>query len=185
MRIISINSIEVLNNFTLFISIISIYLFKPYVIGLIIYMLLFYYKLIRLNIIEILLTIILIYHFGLVLDICLDFISSTFVGPKINSDYIMHITDNTNNTNTNNTNNTNTNNTNNTNTNSNINNQLPYDNIPRNINNTDSARLIRYLVGNIAALTARRPAARLTSFFVTNVTNVLIDIASNEERANY
>src|SRR5882762_4392629 len=175
MRIISINSIEVLNNFTLLISIISIYLFKPYVIGLIIYMLLFYYKLIRLNIMEILL--ILIFHFGLLLDISLDFISSTFVGPEFNSDYIKHMNDNNTNTNTNNTNNTNTN--------SNNNNQLPYDNIPRNINNTDPARLIRYLVGNIAALAARRPAGRLTSFFVTNVTNVLIDVASNEERANY
>src|SRR5882762_6304564 len=157
MRIISINSIEVLNNFTLLISIISIYLFKPYVIGLIIYMLLFYYKLIRLNIMEILLIIILIYHFGLLLDISLDFISSTFVGPEFNSDYIKHMNDN--NTNTNNNNNNN--------------------------NNTDPARLIRYLVGNIAALAARRPAGRLTSFFVTNVTNVLIDVASNEERANY
>jgi hypothetical protein len=106
------------------------------------------------------LSITLIFPFGLVLDIALDAIGE----PYFSSDYILHMSNNNNN---------------------NQNNLIPSDNLPRNTNNKDPARLIRYVVGNIAALAARIPGGRLSTGFNANGTNVLIDIASSEEKANY
>jgi hypothetical protein len=59
------------------------------------------------------------------------------------------------------------------------------DNIPRNRDNPDYARLIRYLTTNIVALTGRRPINRAIGVTIANAGNILADIVSNEERANY
>lgn len=61
----------------------------------------------------------------------------------------------------------------------------PTDNIPRNKENVDYARLIRYLSGNIAALTVRRPMTRAIGLTIANAGNILADVATNEEKANY
>nr|WVH38221.1 hypothetical protein [Trametes cingulata] len=58
------------------------------------------------------------------------------------------------------------------------------DNI-RNNGNDDIARIIRYITGNIAALSARRPMNRAIGLTIANAGNILADIVSNEERANY
>nr|YP_010041361.1 hypothetical protein J6642_mgp03 [Pisolithus microcarpus]QPA36138.1 hypothetical protein [Pisolithus microcarpus] len=65
------------------------------------------------------------------------------------------------------------------------NNNLPNDNIPRNRENPDYARLIRYLTTNVAALSSRRPINRLIGLTIANAGNIIADIFSNEERANY
>ena len=49
----------------------------------------------------------------------------------------------------------------------------------------DLARLVRYVSGNIAALTMRRPMTRLIAVTLVNGSNILADIFSDEERANY
>nr|WVH38105.1 hypothetical protein [Cubamyces menziesii] len=60
------------------------------------------------------------------------------------------------------------------------------DNIPNSEGrNDDMARLIRYLSGNIAALSARRPMTRAIGLTIANAGNILADIASDEARANY
>ena len=59
------------------------------------------------------------------------------------------------------------------------------ENIPRNRENPDYARLIRYLSTNIAALVARRPLTRTIGITIANAGNILADVATNEERANY
>lgn len=65
------------------------------------------------------------------------------------------------------------------------NSNYPNDNIPRNRENPDIARLIRYLSTNVGALLARRPVTRAIGLTVVNAGNIIADVASNEERANY
>ncbi|RTR35480.1 hypothetical protein EKG38_24755 [Shewanella canadensis] len=57
--------------------------------------------------------------------------------------------------------------------------------IPRNRENPDYARLIRYLSTNIAALIVIRPINKTIGLTIANAGNILADIVSNEERANY
>lgn len=59
------------------------------------------------------------------------------------------------------------------------------DNIPRNSDNNDLPRLIRYLSANIAALAARKPLNRAIGLTIANAGNIIADVLSNEERANY
>jgi hypothetical protein len=59
------------------------------------------------------------------------------------------------------------------------------DNIPRNSDPQDLDRIIRYLFTNIAALIARRPMSRAIALTIANAGNVLADILTNEQRANY
>ena len=60
------------------------------------------------------------------------------------------------------------------------------DNIPRGGNrDEDMARIIRYLTANVAAITARRPITRAIGLAIGNAGNILADVVSNEERANY
>ena len=60
------------------------------------------------------------------------------------------------------------------------------DNIPRgDSRNNDIARLIRYISGNVAALSARRAMTSAIGLTIANAGNILADIASDEERANY
>jgi hypothetical protein len=68
----------------------------------------------------------------------------------------------------------------NTNTNTNTN-----DNIPRNTTNPDYPRLIRYLSTNIAALSIQRPMTRAIGLTIANAGNIIADIVSSEEKANY
>lgn len=66
------------------------------------------------------------------------------------------------------------------------NNNVPNDNIPRGPRDPkDIPSLIRYLAGNIAALAARRPAGRMIAVTIVNDSNIILDVLSNEERANY
>jgi hypothetical protein len=65
------------------------------------------------------------------------------------------------------------------------NNNVPNDNTPRNRYNPDIPRLIRYLSTNVAALMARRPMSRALGLTIVNAGNILADVVSNEERANY
>lgn len=59
------------------------------------------------------------------------------------------------------------------------------DNIPRNRENPDFPRIIRYFSTNIAALALRRPFTRVVALALVSSGNILADILSNEERANY
>lgn len=59
------------------------------------------------------------------------------------------------------------------------------DNIPRGPVNQDPARIIRYLSTNIAALLCRKPMSRAAGLTIANAGNVIADIVSSEERANY
>ena len=135
-------------------------LYKPFTIGLIYYILYIVRFNTKVTIIEFLLTIALIYQISFFIEISIN--SLTYYSSI--SDHIVYMSDNNNNNN---------------------NNNIPNDNIPRNMNNTDYARLIRYLSSNVAALTLRRPITRLIGLTIANAGNILADIASNEERANY
>lgn len=61
------------------------------------------------------------------------------------------------------------------------------DNVPRGNGNNreDAARLIRYLFANIAALSARRPVTRGVGIAIANAGNIIADVVSDEQRANY
>ena len=61
------------------------------------------------------------------------------------------------------------------------------ENIPRNRDNPDVARLIRYLSTNIGALMMRRPISRAIGLTIANCGNIIADafFFNNEERANY
>jgi hypothetical protein len=74
----------------------------------------------------------------------------------------------------------------NINNNNNNNNNIPSDNVPRNVyNSPDYARLIRYLSTNVTALAAKRPVTRALGLTIANTGNLIADIVSNEEKANY
>nr|YP_009652943.1 hypothetical protein [Taiwanofungus camphoratus]QCG69980.1 hypothetical protein [Taiwanofungus camphoratus]UKQ56111.1 hypothetical protein [Taiwanofungus camphoratus]WRO45185.1 hypothetical protein [Taiwanofungus sp. YW-2023a] len=111
--------------------------------------------------VEILLTISLIYNLGLLIEFSIEGLFSLVEGaPPLINDNILHMSDNRTN-------------------------QGQLDNIPRNTEYKDPARLIRYITSNITALAIRRAAGRLTAVFIANASNVWIDIISNEARANY
>jgi hypothetical protein len=59
------------------------------------------------------------------------------------------------------------------------------DNIPRHHDNPDLSRMIRYLSGNAAALMAASPRNKAVGVFVSNSFNLIADVISNEEKANY
>lgn len=58
-------------------------------------------------------------------------------------------------------------------------------NLPVDNNNMDLARLVRYISGNLIAYSMRQPRTRLASAAMTNGFNVILDVISNEQRANY
>ena len=62
---------------------------------------------------------------------------------------------------------------------------IPNDNIPRNRDNPDIPRLIRYLSGNVGALMCQRPMTRAIGLTVANAGNIIADVLTNEEKANY
>jgi hypothetical protein len=62
------------------------------------------------------------------------------------------------------------------------------DNIPRgnnNNNNQDIPIILRYLSGNIAALIAKRSMTRAIGLAIANGGNIIADVLSNEEKANF
>jgi hypothetical protein len=144
------------NSYLMNIFIVSTMLFKPFIIGLIYYILHILKFNTKVTIIEILLTILLIYQFSLLFDISINNLTNN----SNISDYVMSMSDN---------------NTQN----------IPNDNIPSNRDNPDIPRIIRSLTTNIAALTARRPITKAIALTIANAGNVMADILSNEERANY
>lgn len=144
-------------NYMLFNKIFN-FLYDPFILGLILFLMYFIKSNIKLSIIEFLLFIALIYHTSLLFELIYIYVKDNYI---VNSlDLISYMVDNNNNNRLN-------------------------DNIPRNQDNPDYARTIRYLSTNIAAMAARRPLTRLASVFITNGANIIYDIASSEERANY
>lgn len=73
---------------------------------------------------------------------------------------------------------------NNSNSNTNLNPNLG-DIIPRNRDNLDIPRIIRYLGSNIAAIFVIRPMSKAIGLTLTSAVNILADIVNNEEKANY
>ena len=138
-------------------NVISTILFKPYFIGILTYILYIIRFNSKVTIIEILLTILLIYQISILIEL---FINS-FTCYSCISDNMMCMSDN------------------------NTQNNFPNDNIPRHRENPDYPKIIRYLCTNIAALAIRKPTTRLMSIALLNASNVVADIMSNEERANY
>jgi hypothetical protein len=73
--------------------------------------------------------------------------------------------------------------------NNNSNNNLPSnsnDNVPRgNSANLDVPRMVRYISANLAALSAIKPIGRAVGLILANGGNILADVLSNEEKANY
>jgi len=65
------------------------------------------------------------------------------------------------------------------------NNNIPNNNIPNNNNSFNLPQLARYLATNVAALALRRPIMRFGSVLAVNTFNTVVDIASDEARANY
>jgi len=134
---------------------VTIILFKPFMVGVIYYIL----HIIRFNnkvtIIEFLLTFTLIYQVANLIEI---FINSFTYYTSL-SDFKLWLSDN---------NNINTN-----------------DNITRNRDYPDYTRLIRDFCTNIAALIAQRPIFRAIVFTISNAGHIMSDIVSSEEKANY
>lgn len=59
------------------------------------------------------------------------------------------------------------------------------DNIPRHHDNPDLSRMVRYISGNVAALMAGSARNRAIGVFASNSFNLIADVISNEEKANY
>ena len=61
------------------------------------------------------------------------------------------------------------------------------DGIPRGNGNNreDTGRIIRYIATNVAALAIRRPMTRAAGIAIANAGNIIADILSDPERANY
>lgn len=140
---------------------------NPFSVGSLIFILFIKKSKISLNNIEILLIVMLIFQLSMFIEILLD----NIIYNDSNTHFI-NMADNNINNNTNN----------NTNTNSNA---IPNDNIPRTRENPDYARLIRYITANVAALANKRPITRAIGIAVANGGNILADVVSSEERANY
>ena len=128
-------------------------LFKPFMVGVIYYILHIIRFKNKVTIIEFLLTVSLIYQVANLIEI---FINSFTYYSSI-SDFKLWLIDNTN----------------------------TNENIPRNRDIPDYPRLIRDLSTNIAALSAKRLITRALVLTIANVCNILSDLVSSEERANY
>ena len=135
-------------------NLVSVLLFKPYIIGFLLYIMYLVKFNSKITIIEFLLTLALIYQIGLWIELLFN--SFTYFNLGGFSDFIGYMADNN-----------------------------PSDNILKNRDNPDYPKLIRYLSTNIAALAARRPMSRAIGLAIANAGNIMADIASNEERANY
>jgi hypothetical protein len=113
----------------------------------------------------------LIYHISLLIEISysyfLNYYHINYSGSSgdrgVQTDYFLYMNDN--------------------NQSDNINNPNPHDNIPRNFNNPDYPRIIRYISSNIAAMAIKRPFIRIGTILLTNGTNLFYDALSNEEKA--
>ena len=145
-----------------------VFIFKnPYILGFLFYFLYLVKYNFRINLVEIILSLFLIYYASLLIQIIFNYII-VYLDCKFNLlellevntyDYTFDMADR---------------------------NNIPNDNIPRGSGNpNDVPRIIRYLVTNIAALAVRRPAGRVLSVTIANGANVIFDILSCEEKANY
>ena len=133
----------------------------------------------QVSVLEYVLTLTLIYQLGLLTEMLIN-INMYQDFSLYNSDLILNMADN------NQANNQNTGQ--NTNQNQYIRNSpniVLNDNIPRHHDNPDLSRMIRYLSGNAAALMAANPRNKAVGVFVSNSFNLIADVISNEEKANY
>ena len=130
-----------------------ILIYKPFIIGPVLFLLYIKKSKVRLNILETLLICMLIYQVGLLIDIFINI----FVIDSFDISSVAKMSDNN-----------------------------TGDNIPRGGGrNEDVSRLIRYISANIVALSASRPMNRTIGLTIANAGNLIADILSNEERANY
>lgn len=138
-------------------------LFKPSTIGLIFYVMYRIKAKTKVSKLEYFLSLSLIYQLGLLTEVFIniDFYQLNLINY---TDYILNVSDN--------------------NENLNKTGQLN-DNIPRHHENPDLSRMIRYISGNVAALMMKNPKSRVIGVFATNSYNLIADIISNEEKANY
>lgn len=136
------------------------FLFKPSIMGLVFYLMYRAKSKTHISFLEFIFSLTLIYQLGLLTEILSNIYLYQF--DLFNySDYIMNMADNNQNNNNNNN----------------------FNNIPQ--NNNDLSRLVRYIAGNAGALMAGNPRSRAASLFVTNSLNLIADVVSNEEKANY
>lgn len=133
----------------------------------------------QVSMLEYVLTLTLIYQLGLLTEMLINInMYQDFL--LYNSDLILNMADNNQNNNQNM----------NQNTNQNLYNRFypnlgQNDNVPRHHDNPDLSRMIRYISGNAAALMAGSPRNRAAGIFVSNSFNLIADVISNEEKANY
>ena len=145
-------------------------LIKPYIIGFIFYIVYLFKLKFRISLIEIILTLTLIFQVGIIIELIFSkfFFTNYFSGDTY-SDLIIYLGDN------------NTSGVTNTScfaaTNTSVNN----DNIPRSRDNPDYPRLIRYITSNIAVAkqAARRPMSRAIGIDIANGGNLIADVISN------
>ena len=128
---------------------------------------------------EYILTLTLIYQLGLLAEMLIN-INMYQDYLLYDSDLILNMADNNQANNQNAGQNTNQNSHNQISPNMGLN-----DNIPRHHDNPDLSRMIRYISGNAAALMAGSPRNRAVGVFVSNSFNLIADVISNEEKANY
>lgn len=144
------------------------FIFKPYILGFLIFASFLYKTKFRINFIELILTLSLIYHLSALLELILCkliFICKFNLLEILNFNNLDLVS-----------------NMSSGNGNPNIG-----DNVPEGSGNNrdDTARLIRYLCTNIAALSARRPINRGVGLAIANAGNIIADIMVDERRANY
>lgn len=164
----TLSSLMTIDSNLIWLNAVFILIFKPFTIGSMLFILFLKKSKIHLDKLEIFLILMLIYQVGMFFEMILNI----FIYDTLEFDLVLKMADNNISTSTSTSTNTNTN----TNTN---------DNIPRTRDNPDYARLIRYLSANIGALASKRPVTRAIGLTIANAGNILADIASNEERANY
>jgi hypothetical protein len=150
------------------------FFFKPSIIGIVLYVMYRIKANTNFSIVQYILSLTLIYQLGLITELILN-MSVLNLELLSSSDYIMNMNNNPNN-----------NVPNNNVPNNNVpNNNVPFNNIPQQSSNNDLGRMVRYLSTNAGALMAANPKSRALALFGVNTFNLIADVLSNEERANY
>lgn len=157
MLITAINYLTPSDSYLMNLNLIFLIIYKPFTLGFICYILHIFKFNKKITIVEFLLAIALIYQISFLIEMIIN----SFIDNMSMLDLTSNMSTNNNNNNT-------------------LNN-----NIPTNRENPDYPRLVRYICTNVAALMVRRPGARILALTIANAGNILADVASNEERANY
>lgn len=140
------------------------FFYKPFIIGPILFLLYLHKSRFNLGIWDRLLILFLIFQVALLLDCLINNLFYLYV----DFDHTLSMANENNNNDSSKSNNNN------------------WNNVPSNRDlNRDPARLIRYLSLNIAALKFRRSASKAIALALVTSANLLVDVISDEEKANF